>query len=137
MGRTILAVLVGLVSGVVGFVIVQAISQYSLEFNAVSQYATYKEYYDFQPLVLVVEILATLIAAIIGMSAAGIIDKGKKVAGAVVGFLYLAFIIKTLITRIGEGVTPPLWFVVLEPLAIIAVGVLFYNLKIGNQVKEQ
>jgi len=137
MGRTILSVVVGLIFGILAFILFQIAANYSYEFDPVSQYATYKEYYDSQPMVLIIEVLATIIASVVGVFSANQIDKGKKLGGIVIVLLSLAFIFKTITDRISEGITPPIWFVIAEPLSIIVVGYLLYKFNVSQSAEKE
>lgn len=137
MGRTILSVVVGLIFGILAFILFQIAANYSYEFDPVSQYATYKEYYDSQPMVLIIEVLATFVASVVGVFLATKIDKGKKLGGIVIVFLSLAFILKTITDRISEGITPPIWFVIAEPLSIMAVGYLLYKFNVPQSAEKE
>ena len=127
MVRTILSVFGGLIFGILAFILFHIAANFSFEFDSVSKYATYKEYYDSQPLVLIIEVLATIVASAVGVFSAIKIDKGKKLGGMLISFLFLAFILKTIIERISDGITPPIWFVIAEPLSIIAVAFVLYK----------
>mgnify|MGYP004003676517 FL=1 len=137
MGRTILSVVVGLIFGILAFILFQIAANYSYEFDSVSQYATYKEYYDSQPMVLIIDFLATIIASVVGVLSANKIDKGKKLGGIVIVFLSLAFILKTITDRISEGITPPIWFVITEPLSIMVVGYLLYKFNVSQSAEKE
>ena len=137
MGITILTVVVGLIFGILAFILFQIAANCSYEFDPVSQYATYKEYYDSQPMVLIIEVLATIIASVVGVFSANKIDKGKKFGGIVIVFLSLAFILKTITDRISEGITPPIWFVITEPLSIMVVGYLLYKFNVSQSAEKE
>jgi len=137
MGRTILSVIGGLIFGILAFILFQITANYSFEYTPVSQYATYKEYYDSQPIVLIVDFLATIVASFVGVFSANKIDKGKKLGGLVIVFLSLAFVLKTITDRISEGITPPIWFVIAEPLSIIVVGYLLYKFNVSQSAEKE
>ena len=78
MVRTILSVFGGLIFGILAFILFHIAANFSFEFDSVSKYATYKEYYDSQPLVLIIEVLATIVASAVGVFSAIKIDKGIR-----------------------------------------------------------
>ncbi|MBL4653953.1 MAG: hypothetical protein JKY53_13990 [Flavobacteriales bacterium] len=133
MGRTILAVFAGLALGFVGIMVFEMIGHSIYPPPSVSDSATYKVYFDSSPIgALLLVIVAHSLGAFAGGVTAIRVDKGKKLAGIIVGIFFVLATIADLSNMLMMNVTPPLWFVVLDPLLVIISVFALYKIKIAS-----
>ena len=132
MGRTILAVAAGVALGVVGIIVLQMVGHAIYPPPSITDSASYKIYFDTAPIgALLLVIIAHAAGAFAGGVTAIRIDRGKKIAGGIVGIFFAFATIADLVNMLMMNVIPPFWFVALDPLAVVLVVVALYKFNIA------